>query len=264
MAAKKVVASSDALCVFQDAERRTCIRLSVDKSGVEFIPFRTDLMDICKISNKDFEIRYIIPLPEYPVKKAAELYLGALWLEMSKEAKKRLEKICSTKSFNYDPLTLPESIMTKATTKPATSKTAGAKTTAAPAAKGAATKAAPAPAAKPTKVAAKAPAPAAKPAAKAAPAPKASAKDAKPKVAAAAPAKAGKKPAANKPNETAKIKVIAKANPYREGTKAAATFDLFKTSATVGDFFKAVAKAPEDYDAGYLRYSSRDGHISVG
>lgn len=51
-----------------------------------------------------------------------------------------------------------------------------------------------------------------------------------------------------------------KANPYREGTKAHATFELIKTSKTVADVRTAATDA---HDFGYVRYASRDGHITL-
>ena len=59
-----------------------------------------------------------------------------------------------------------------------------------------------------------------------------------------------------------KIKVVAKENPYREGTKAHATFALFGKVDTVGEARKKADSAK--HDLGYLRYSSRDGHIKLG
>lgn len=61
-------------------------------------------------------------------------------------------------------------------------------------------------------------------------------------------------------NDAKKIKVLKKENPYREGTKAAATYELLRGCATVAD---AKAKATSDHDLGYIRYASRDGHISL-
>ena len=58
------------------------------------------------------------------------------------------------------------------------------------------------------------------------------------------------------------ITVVAKENPYNEGSKAAATFALFAKAKTVGKF-KELAADKTKYEAGYLRYSSRDGHIKV-
>lgn len=60
------------------------------------------------------------------------------------------------------------------------------------------------------------------------------------------------------------ILVVAGENPYKAGTKAAATFDLFAKAKTVGAFKALVAKAPQNYDGGYIRYSSRDGYIKLG
>jgi hypothetical protein len=56
------------------------------------------------------------------------------------------------------------------------------------------------------------------------------------------------------------IKIVSATNPYREGTKAFATFELFKKSKTVAD---VKAKATDKHDVGYLRYSSRDGYIKL-
>ena len=58
-----------------------------------------------------------------------------------------------------------------------------------------------------------------------------------------------------------KIKIVSKENPYREGTKAFATFELLKKSKTVEEFKAGVT---DDHAAGYLNFAARDGYISVG
>lgn len=85
-------------------------------------------------------------------------------------------------------------------------------------------------------------------------------------VATARTAPTARKAASNNPKlgDGQKITVVAKANPYKAGTKAAATFDLFVKAGTVGGFKALVAKAPSNYDGSYIRYSSRDGYIKIG
>lgn len=91
----------------------------------------------------------------------------------------------------------------------------------------------------------------------------------------AAPAKKGNPEALAKANanraaataarDNLKVQVLTekKANPYREGTKAYATFELFK--ANHGNTIGAIKEqATDDHDLGYLRYADRDGHIKVG
>lgn len=58
-----------------------------------------------------------------------------------------------------------------------------------------------------------------------------------------------------------RITVVAGSSPYKSGTKADATFALFGKAATVAEFRKLVAKSPDKYDAGYIRYAARDGFI---
>lgn len=60
------------------------------------------------------------------------------------------------------------------------------------------------------------------------------------------------------------ITVTASASPYKAGSKADNTFALFGKAKTVADFKKMVAKAPDKYDAGYIRYAARDGFIRLG
>lgn len=160
--------------VFQDKQRHTCIRTKVSKKGVEFIPMDTTL-SVVTLPHKEFEQLYVIHLKDYPVKQAAESYLGASWLGVSESAKRHLMHLTSSKFADaIKPLHFEnkESIMTedlkakpaaKKVAAPATKKVAAPKTApkAAPAAKKAAVPAAKkeaAPAAK--KVAAKVAAPA--------------------------------------------------------------------------------------------------------
>lgn len=80
--------------------------------------------------------------------------------------------------------------------------------------------------------------------------------------------KTGQGSGGGKAADTAKITVAAEyakgPTPYKAGTKAEATFLLFRKAKTVAEFRALVAANPSSYDAGYLRYSSRDGFITVG
>lgn len=75
-----------------------------------------------------------------------------------------------------------------------------------------------------------------------------------------AKARAAKGPKAPDTRKLAIAAEHAKGNPYREGTKAAATFDLMKKHKTVASFLDA---AGEEHDTAYLRYASRDGYITL-
>ena|SRR3990167_5589071 len=66
--------------------------------------------------------------------------------------------------------------------------------------------------------------------------------------------KPGRKP---KISDDAKITVLAKKNPRREGSKAFKRFTLFRTGMKVGDYIKKGGKRS------FLRASLRRKHISV-
>jgi hypothetical protein len=70
------------------------------------------------------------------------------------------------------------------------------------------------------------------------------------------------------PAKDQKIVINAKTNPYRPTTKAYVTFEMFKTAKTVVNARAMADQAGGSgtngkYDIGYLRYASRDGHISL-
>ena len=196
----KKAPDTEAYAVFQDAQRHTCIRIAVSNKMVSFIPMASELL-VYDLSNYEFEKLYATQLTDYPVKKAAQLYLEAKWLNSSPLAKQHLNFICGNTftdpvkgEFQEEPI-----MATAAPTKAAPAK--------APAAKAAPAKA---PAAKA--------APAKAPAAKAAPA-----------------AKEAKVAAVDK----RKITVLNKENPHREGSGRAEAFDALKSSKTVQDYVES-------------------------
>ena len=59
------------------------------------------------------------------------------------------------------------------------------------------------------------------------------------------------------------ITVVSKENPYKVGSKAAATFELFRKAKNTSKFLELAAADKSKYEVGYLRYSSRDGYIKL-
>jgi hypothetical protein len=78
-----------------------------------------------------------------------------------------------------------------------------------------------------------------------------------------APAKKAAPPARAKYSDTAKIKLLVKENPRREGTEAHARFAKFKDGMTVGDFIKACERHPNWNARGTILASVKRGQISV-
>ena len=222
--------------VFWDDERRTCIRVAQDSRHVQFIPMATDLT-VYELTHYEFEKQYGQQVPDYPVKKAAEMYLKANWLTIQESARKHLEYLCG-KTF-VDPIRPTnfqnkESIMTEA------AKEKAAKTNAKAPAK---TKAAGA-----KKSPAKAPAPV------------------KGKPEAKAPVKAAKEPAekaapmgsrALKSFSGKKIQLVEKTNPKREGSAAHGKYALYKDGMTTEKFLEAGGTAAD------LAYDSKKGYIKL-
>ena len=228
---------SDKACVYRDAERHTCIVLSLHEL-VEFIPMHPLMVTIEREGLDRFQRRYTL-YETYPVKRAAELYLYTeTFKQFSAEAREALQRIVDNPVYNYDasqfkPIerSKKEIVMSEAQTADAPVKKA-------------------APAGKKTparRVTDK------KPAAKKAAAPV--------KKAVAAKKVAAKKGAAvggnTKYAPEAVITVMAKENPKREGSKAHKEFELYKKAKTVADYVRLGGTL------GYLNYDASAGFIKV-
>jgi len=115
MSVKKPSVGGSDYRVFQDEQRHTCIRVNCCKQGVWFIPFEASSLDLQFLTNKEFELRYTRELTDYPVKKAANMYL-APWQQVSPDAKKHLIYLTggvfrdTAKPLNFED---KESIMTE-------------------------------------------------------------------------------------------------------------------------------------------------------
>lgn len=87
--------------VFRDHNRHTCIRVSVDGHQVKFIPMEAKEVKVVRMADKHF-ISVYTPYTEYPVKRAAEIYLFAPSKEVSPQAREHLERIIADPAFEYD------------------------------------------------------------------------------------------------------------------------------------------------------------------
>ena len=72
-----------------------------------------------------------------------------------------------------------------------------------------------------------------------------------------APAKKEKAEKAEKGPDTRKLTLVTKENPKREGSKAAATYELYKKAKTVQDFLDAGGSKAD------IAYDVKAGHIKV-
>lgn len=88
---------------------------------------------------------------------------------------------------------------------------------------------------------------------------KTSAKAEKPAAAEKAPKAAGVRKDAS-----STIKILVKENPYREGSKAAAAFELAKSTPNLGEFRAALKANVESYEQGFIYFAKQSGYISVG
>lgn len=88
--------------VFRDEHRHTCIRVHVGSKYVEFIPMHATEVAVHKLDEKSFVHEYEL-MPDYPVKRAAELYLFTEnFKTFSAKASEHLKRIVADPAYNYD------------------------------------------------------------------------------------------------------------------------------------------------------------------
>lgn len=87
--------------VLQDENRHTCICVEVSRKYTYFIPMEALAVRVRRLENQEFSSSFHV-VPEYPVRRAAEIYLRAPGKEVSPEAQRHLEAVLSDPAYAYD------------------------------------------------------------------------------------------------------------------------------------------------------------------
>jgi hypothetical protein len=87
--------------VRRDENRHTCICVAVERKFTYFIPMEASEVKVRRMENQEFAASYEV-VPEYPVRRAAEIFLRAPGKEVSDEARGHLEAVLSDPAYAYD------------------------------------------------------------------------------------------------------------------------------------------------------------------
>lgn len=87
--------------VRQDENRHTCICVEVSRKYTYFIPMEAREVRVRRMENKEFSESYGV-VEDYPVRRAADIYLRAPGKEVSPEAKRHLEAVLGDPAYAYD------------------------------------------------------------------------------------------------------------------------------------------------------------------
>ena len=87
--------------VMRDENRHTCICVAVERKYTYFIPMEADVVRVRRLENHEFTSEYEV-VPEYPVRRAAEIYLRAPGKQVSDEARGHLAAVLSDPAYAYD------------------------------------------------------------------------------------------------------------------------------------------------------------------
>ena len=85
-----------------DANRHTCIHVAAERIYSYYIPMEASEVAVRRLENKEFEYTYTV-IPDYPVRRAAEIYLAAPDKEVHPKARSHLEAILADPAYAYDP-----------------------------------------------------------------------------------------------------------------------------------------------------------------
>lgn len=92
--------------VQRDPNRHTCICVAIERKFSYYIPMEADSVTVRQMENAEFAHLYEV-VPEYPVRRAAEIYLSAPNKEVSPKAKEHLEAIMADPAYMYDAALFP-------------------------------------------------------------------------------------------------------------------------------------------------------------
>lgn len=93
--------TSPQFAVYWDYGRHTCIRVGERNGSVLLIPMEASEVRVVRMAEREFVSTYT-PVPEYPVKRAAEIYLGAPGKTVDAQARDLLRRILADPSLDYD------------------------------------------------------------------------------------------------------------------------------------------------------------------
>lgn len=86
--------------VFRDGSH-SCICVAVERKFTYFIPMEAAQVRVAQMEHRAFAEDYK-PYPEYPVRRAAEIYLNSPDKEMTPKAKEHLDAIMADPAYAYD------------------------------------------------------------------------------------------------------------------------------------------------------------------
>lgn len=87
--------------VYHTHNRHTCILVHTGERYTEYIPMEASAVQVLRMENKEFARTYT-PRPDYPVRRAAEIYLHAPSKVVAPKAREHLQRILADPAFVYD------------------------------------------------------------------------------------------------------------------------------------------------------------------
>jgi hypothetical protein len=104
--------------VYRDGTH-TCICVAIERKYTYYIPMEPHVVRVAKATHEEFRADYDRLYTEYPVRRAAEIYLAAPDKEVTPEARQHLEAILADPAYEYDrsaystPHVIQEKLMAK-------------------------------------------------------------------------------------------------------------------------------------------------------
>lgn len=108
--------------LFRDHNRHHCICVSVERKYTYFIPMEAAEVRVAQMAHEEFAHTYE-PVEEYPVRRAAEIFLAAPNKEVAPKAREHLEAILADPAYVYDssqfsvPNVIKENMMARSAAK---------------------------------------------------------------------------------------------------------------------------------------------------
>lgn len=108
--------------LFRDHNRHHCICVSVERKYTYYIPMEAAEVRVAQMAHDEFAHTYD-PVEEYPVRRAAEIFLAAPNKEVAPKAREHLEAILADPAYVYDsslfsvPNVIKENMMARSAAK---------------------------------------------------------------------------------------------------------------------------------------------------